>query len=397
MRILHVITGFYPAWAYGGQVRLVFEICKEMAKKHDVSVYTTDVLDMNSRVNISQNPQIVENIKIFRFKNLSNTLASKRIHTPLKMFFFARKDLKNYDIVHIHGTRSTLNIIIYHFLKKYNIPYVIQAHGSLPKNLGKENLKTLFDHICGTELLRNASKVIALTSTESKKYQSCGIDISKIDIIPNAIDSSNYTLLPEKGKFRKKFGIPNTCKMILSLGRLNWIKGLNLLIDAFAEVCRENPDIILVIAGPDDGEMSNLKKQVEILKLTDKIIFTGPLYDRDKLSAFQDADIFVLTSISDSFPTTILESWMCETPVIATKGCDLRDIISEGGILADSTIDSLKDSIIILLSDNEKSKILGKKGKLFAIKNFDTKIVNERLENCYHDAKRINLQKSTFQ
>ncbi len=92
----------------------------------------------------------------------------------------------------MHNYRSFQNIAVAHYAKKSGVPYVLQAHGSLPKIMGKQRLKWLYDVLFGYRLLKNASKVIALTPFEAQQYIDFGVPEEKIEIIPNGIDLSRY-------------------------------------------------------------------------------------------------------------------------------------------------------------------------------------------------------------
>jgi glycosyltransferase involved in cell wall biosynthesis len=61
--------------------------------------------------------------------------------------------------------------------------------------------------------------------------------------------------------------------------------------------------------------------------ISNRVLFTGPIYDANKLAAYVDADVYVLPSIYETFPITAMEACACGTPVILTKGCGIGDII----------------------------------------------------------------------
>ena len=210
-----------------------------------------------------------------------------------------------------------------------NVPYIVQAHGSVMPFYQKTWLKKLFDKLWGNNILKDASKVIALTETELEQYKKMGVREDKIEIIPNGINLSNYQNLPEKGEFKKKYGIDEDEKIILYLGRINKIKGIDMLIEAFSDISNDLKKIKLVIVGPDDGFLKYLKEMSIDLELSDRVLFTGPLYKENKLEAYRDAYVYVLPSVYEAFPNTVIESCACRTPVIITESCGISDIIWE--------------------------------------------------------------------
>jgi glycosyltransferase involved in cell wall biosynthesis len=102
---------------------------------------------------------------------------------------------------------------------KYGIPYIMQAHGSVLPFFEKQNLKKLYDFIWGDKILDDATKLIAITNVEKDQYLKKGIPENKIVIIENGIDVSKYETLPERGKFKKRYGIASEKKIILYVGR----------------------------------------------------------------------------------------------------------------------------------------------------------------------------------
>jgi glycosyltransferase involved in cell wall biosynthesis len=212
----------------------------------------------------------------------------------------------------------------------------------------------------------------------------------KIAIIPNGIDLCEYAELPPKGSFKKKFNIPEDRKIILYLGRIHRIKGIDLLVKAYVYLINEMnfKDAVLVVAGPDDGFLNEVKSLVYNLGIAGSVLFTGPLYGRDKLEAFVDSEIFVLPSRYETFPLTVLEVYACGKPIVASKVGGLKDLVIDGetGLLFDSeNVEQLAESVFNLLNDTDVAKEMGLKGKNFVRENFTIENVVERLERVYEE------------
>jgi len=382
MKILQVIPAFYPAHAYGGTVEVAYHISKELVRRgHEVTVYTSDSLDKYHR----QKSRIseVDGIKVYYFKTPSNRLAWNRLVFTPGMRLQLSKEIKNFDTIHLHGFRNFQNIPAHHYAKKYSIPYVLQAHGSLPRIIKKQRLKKLYDWVWGNKILKDASKVVALTRTEAEQYKKMGVDEDKIEIVPNGIDLSKFENLPEKGEIRRKYLIEDDEKVILYLGRIHKIKGIDLFVKAFADLAAELDNVKLVIIGPDDGFLSMLKAQIEDLKMDDKILFTGPLYERDKLEAYVDADVYVLPSVYETFPVTVLEACACGTPVIITDRCGIADIVDKVGCVVEYDKDQLRDAMFKIWSEEELRRKLGVEGGRLVREEFGWDKIVRRLESIY--------------
>jgi len=148
MKILQMIPAFYPARAYGGTVEVAYHLSKELVRRgHEVTVYTSDTLDKYHR----QKDKVSEfdGIKVYYFKNLSNRLAWHRLIFTPSMPPQLSKEIEKFDIIHLHGARNFQNILAHHYSKKYGVPYVLQAHGSLPRIMAWQGLKWVYDLLFG--------------------------------------------------------------------------------------------------------------------------------------------------------------------------------------------------------------------------------------------------------
>lgn len=389
MKILQISHSFIPCFDSGGVVRVVYEISKELsAKGHDVTVYTTD--GCIKRLKVKKNsPVELEGIRVYYFRNISNWLRMKlKLATPYSMFRVIRAEINDFDVVHIHEHRTLTAVIASRYAKKNKIPYVVQDHGSALPFFQKSTFKKVFDKIWGNDMLKHASKVIALTEAEVEQYMKIGIDKAKIEVVPNGINLSEYEDLPEKGKFRKKYGISSDELIILYLGRLNRIKAPDLLIKSFAEISREIEKVKLVMVGPDDGCMEYLNKLLKMENLTDEVLFTGPLYNKDKLGAYIDADVYVLPSFYETFPNTVIEACACGTPVVITDRCGISDLINDKvGMVVEYDKNSLKEGITRILWDDALREKFESECKDFVEKHFNIDSVIDKLETVYDSAR----------
>jgi len=378
MRILQVIHYFSPLHG-GGSINVAYNLSKHLAGRgHEVTIFTTDFeLDKDYI-------QSLDGVRVVPFHCIAN-IGLMLISPEMKGQF--KKEIKNFDIIHMHNFRSYQNIIAHHYAKKYNIPYVLQAHGSVLPFFQKQGLKRIFDIFLGYKILKDASKIIASTKIEAEQYKKMGVDEDKIEIVPNGIDLSGYDNLPEKGEFRRKYEIGADEKVILYLGRIHKIKGIDLLMKAFAGLIKEMDDVRLVIVGPDDGFLSPLKRQIEDLKIGDKIILTGLIPEKDKFGAYVDADVYVLPSVYETFPVTVLEACACGTPVIVTDRCGIANIVNDNNVghVVEYNKDQLQDAIFKILTNDELSGYFGEGGKKLVREKFSWDIVVEQLERIYGD------------
>ena len=379
MKILQVIESFAPQ--FGGPVNAVYNLSEYLSKSgHDVTIVTTD-LGLDTKYISSMESKGV-NVVYFHCKlNLFSFFYSPSIKKWLK------ENINDFDIVHMHNFRAYQNYLASYYAKKVKTPYILQARGSVLPFFQKTFLKKLFDYFWGYKILDDAKFVIALTNDELNQYQKMGVALDKISIVPNGIDILKYEGLNHvKGNFRAKYNIKESDKIILFLGRIHKIKGIDLLIKSFVKI-NNRKNVKLVLVGPDDGFQKSAEKLVKKNKIENEVIFTGPLYGKEKLEAFADADLFILPSIYEAFPNTVLEAMYCEIPIIVTEGCRIADNINgKVGLKVNFDVEDLKNAIDKILTNEKLRREFGKAGKNIIIRDYTLKKVAQDISDVYQNA-----------
>lgn len=133
MRILQVIPVFSDS--FGGPVTAVRSISKELAKKHEVAVYTTAALD--SKHDFDPKEEEINGYHVVYFPRTLRTLCYigflGQLNLSLGMFKAVKKDMKKFDVVHVHSWQQFPDILVHHFATKFQVPYILQTHGSIPE------------------------------------------------------------------------------------------------------------------------------------------------------------------------------------------------------------------------------------------------------------------------
>jgi glycosyltransferase involved in cell wall biosynthesis len=392
MKILQVTPAFVPS-KFGGVKVVSYTLSRALAKKgHEVTVYTTDADIGYSRLRYVKNTQNMNGFNIRYFKNVSNWFAFKyRLFLPMGLISTIKKEIDRFDIIHLHDFRSFHNIIVHHYATKYSIPYVLDAHGSTPRTSVKGKIKWLlrwlFDVTFGYKILRDASRCIGETEMGVNEYKELGINQDKIVLITPPFPVEEFSQLPLSGVFRRKYNIKEK-HIILFLGRIHRIKGIDFLVESFYELTKDKDDIILAIVGPDDGYKSTLEGLIDKLNLTDKVLFTGFLDGDDKLSALVDVDMLVQTSRYEQGAWAPFEAILCNTPIIVSSnsgaGEDVRRV--DAGYLVEwGNKKELQDAMQKILDDPMEAMNKTQKAKDYIIKNLSMEKNVEKYEKVYID------------
>jgi len=385
MKILQVIPYFYPAWAFGGPVRVAYHISQELAAKgHEVTVFTTNVFNPKEDFKISAREYQVDGIRVRYFRNIARF---EGLYFSPTIVEALKEQVQNTDIIHMHEYRSLQNVVTYYFAKKYKRPYVLTAHGSIPRVVERFLLKQLFDTLIGFRILNGASKLLASSKIEMKQYMDTGISEDRIAIIPNGIDVKTFDNLPETGAFKRKFGLDKESNIILYVGRIHKRKGIDFLVDAFARLNYSNA--LLVIAGAGNHYVSSLKDKAVRLGISEKVIFTGFISEADKLSAYVDSEVVVYPGLYESFPLVPIESALSSKPVIVSDDSIMAEIVTQGGFGFSARygdVAQLTELLLKILGNPKIAEEMGSNGRDFVKKNYNWGDIVSKLEVVYFNA-----------
>jgi glycosyltransferase involved in cell wall biosynthesis len=230
-------------------------------------------------------------------------------------------------------------------------------------------------------ILKNADAVVALT--EDMKNHIKIIYNRDIFVIPNGIDLNKFEYLP-KDDFYSKFGFGKNTKIILYVGTFRPVKGLKYLIEAMKIIDDKEKKLVIIGYGEEKTDLENLVKN---LKLENCVTFIGKTPNNEIIRYMASSDVFVLPSLSEGFPITILEAMASGLPIVATKVRGLPEILKDGqnGFLVEpANPEQIAEKVLLLLNDEKLRKIISK-NNLEEVKKYDWKIVIDKLENLYSD------------
>jgi glycosyltransferase involved in cell wall biosynthesis len=341
---------------------------------HDVHLFTTDragVPDISWLSNVD--------VRVF-----------KETFAPFSYAPDMSPDLKSLmpqvDLVHIHGLYLYPTIQAARVARQFEVPYIIRPAGALdPYHLNRKVIKkAVFDLLVHNDVLRNASAFHFTTDIEKEISQPRTYGRDGI-VIPNGLNLSQIQALAQKGRFRERFPNIGSKRIVLFLGRINYKKGFEVLVPAFAEAHRQIPDIHLVIAGNDDGYLSAVQQLVADHKLVDNVTFAGFLGSAEKYEAYADADMFVLPSYSENFANALFEAMASGTPsIISNKVNSWPEIAAaQAAIVINPDVAELTAAIRDLISDQESWDALSKRAKDFSWLNYDWSSIANRIEIAY--------------
>ena len=354
MNILFVTQYDLDNLAWGGPVFKVRALSNYLANLgHTVTVMTVDAGGGN--VNGSENLEDLLHVNV-HIVQLSTMWKYRAITFNPGVFSAAQREVPLVDVIHIFGFYDLLGPFVARSARIHNIPYVLEPVGMFTPIVRSILKKKIYHRLLGRQLVSGAEFIIATSLQEKKELVNSGVESQHIEVRRNGIDLSEFSDLPEYGQMRSRFGIHPKDRMLLYLSRLSPKKNPEMLMRAFAEL--DVPRTKLVFAGPNEsGYLKNLQRIRKDLRLENDILFVGPLFGNEKISALVDADIFVLPSINENFGNVIAESVAAGTPVIITDKCGIAPYIRDKvGLVVSPDQDELLQAIITLLSDSSLYK-----------------------------------------
>ena len=282
-------------------------------------------------------------------------LGPRRLGRSPTMKRWLHRNAKSAKIIHNHSLWMMPNVYSGNIARKFQIPLVVSPRGTLSKWAMKSGSisKRLFWPLCQRPALKHTNCFHATALSECEDIRRLGFR-QPIAMIPNGVDIP--ILQPkESGRLRT----------LLFLGRINPVKGLDMLLPAWKSVQDRFPDWHLTIAGPDSmGYTKQIQELADSLGVK-RVSFVGLIFGDDKTAAYRNADLFILPSYSENFAVAVAESLAASTPAIVSKGAPWQGLEKhDAGWWIDLGIDPLISCLETALSSNEKTlQDMGQRGR----------------------------------
>ena len=254
MRILIVTPAYEPAWAFGGVVRCLSNLCRAMADQgEEVSVYTTNLNGQGGLLPVEIETQTnLGGVKVTYFPSTFGKNSATDSRALIKKL---AETVKSFDIAYVSAIWQWMGIAVSSLARKNDIPVVIGTHGSfLPPAIesGKWK-KTLYWNLALKKCINNASALHFTTQFE--KHISKWLPEIPGYVVPNALLLNNTENKVNNAKnFREKFNVPKDEFLLLTVGRLDPGKRLDILLNAFKKIQDSTSQVNLAVVGDIDNE-----------------------------------------------------------------------------------------------------------------------------------------------
>ncbi len=258
-----------------------------------------------------------------------------------------------FQLVHIHEIWHYPGFAASRAARRHNIPAVISFHGDLDdwRLRYKRLKKALYMRLVQDKVIRSAAALHALTGAEKARIRQLGYS-QPVFVCPNGADLSN-TANPADNALLRRFPQLAGKRIILFMGRIHPMKGVDLLARSFADIAGRFPDAFLLVAGPDQGgAQAPMEAILRSHGVRNRALFTGMLTGSDKQAALRQSQLFVLPSYSEGFSTAVLEAMAAGLPVVISEQCHFPEAAAHSaGFVVPTARDAVTEAVSALLAD----------------------------------------------
>jgi glycosyltransferase involved in cell wall biosynthesis len=325
MKILQVVPSFLPGWRYGGPIRSVYGLSQALlADGHEVEVFTSN-RDEQVILDVPHNEPVMLDgltVRYFKTKGPARLRYSPDLDTEIE------RSAGRFDVAHVHGVFNWLSYASARSARRAGIPYVISPRGMLMADaiaLRSRARKGLWLRLLERENLEGAGALHLTAQNEVDELPNLsGLAWPPQHLIPNGVERMEWNGDRERldPDMRELIAREN---LVLFLGRLNWKKGLDRLVEAMALT---DERLHLGIVGPNDGYLKTVLRMRKRLGLESRISVFEAASGDTRRALLNCARVAVLPSYSENFGNAATESMAVGCPVVVTPEVGMSSFVS---------------------------------------------------------------------
>ncbi|MCR2823967.1 glycosyltransferase [Microbacterium sp. zg.Y909] len=366
MRVLAVVTLVSPHGEYGGPLRVAVNQLQALAARgHEVLLCAAargfDVV-----------PDQIDGVpaRLYPARNLLPGTGFAGLASPA-LWRAVRKNARDFDVVHIHAARDLVTLPAARIAQRQGVRTLLQTHGMIDES--SHPLAAPLDAMLTRPALKAATAVTHLTERERRSLVGVGRNRARLVDLPNGVPPA------EQANPRTTGG------HLLYLARLAPRKRPALFVEAATRLAPEFPDATFALVGPDEGEGDAVREAIARSGFADRIRWEGPLAPERTAARMREATGYVLPSVDEPYPMSVLEAMAAGLPVVVTDTCGLAPVVAkaDAGAVIDDRLDSLTDAMRGLLQDPQAARTAGLRGRSLMREEFTMDAIAARLEQHY--------------
>lgn len=330
------------------------------------------------------------NVEVYRVPHIS---LFRSIRYPIPNLLQLNRQIKevcqkgSIDLIEFI-TVDYLTTLPFFLAKKLGIPILVHVFG-IPGffwSYGDKIVDTIayiYNRLIGTPIFKSADGILTDNPLHHNYFSRIGINANKIYVVTKGVDTGLFKPRAADESLRFELGIKSNDAVILYVGRLDLIKGVNYLLQAAKTILSQYEYVKFIIVG--DG---SLRKQYEefVGPFSGNIVFTG--FREDIPALMNIADIFVLPSLSEGAANAAMEASSSGLPLIATNVGGMPEVVSDGqtGILIKpKDVGGLVKAMERLIDNRALARKMGQRGRERMEERYNWEIICDKFEKMYRD------------
>ena len=399
MRILIATSYFVPAEGFGGPVESVGALSAAVhAAGVETVVLTTDADGSRPRCVPRPGWEMWNGVRVHYARCWGFSKPSS-----IGRFFFSPglatqliRNLPSFDLLHLQGNWVFPTLSGSRSAMLYGIPYVLTPRGSLfPWALAQKSLKKkAYLRLIERSILYQAARVHYTSELERRVSEGAFPGIPGV-VVPNPVEACPGNVI-SGATFRRRIGVAEQTPLVLFLGRLHPMKGLDLLIESARRVAAEFPDVVFALVGPDEGGHGEaIRAAMGRVGLDRTIRLPGAVHGQEKWEALKAADIFVFPSHRENFGIAAAEALSCGVPVVTSDAVGIAEDIREAGagFVVERTPEGFAEGVMSLLRNEELRVGMGAAGRGLVARRYAPRVVAEAMIQVYEEVVKEHLRR----
>ncbi|SPF67645.1 Glycosyltransferase subfamily 4-like, N-terminal domain [Propionibacterium ruminifibrarum] len=369
MRILQIVAAVSPDNVYGGPTTVAVNQCRALAAAgHEV---TLAAIGLGFDGDLPGSWEGVP-VRLFPGRRVIPGAGFAGLTSPALLRWLTRH-AHAFDVVHVHLARDLVTLPAARIAQRAGVPVYAMTHGMI--DASDNPLAAPLDAAMTARVLRNCVRVFHLTRREHDDLRSLFGDGLRLAELHNGV------LVPDRPPERD----PQAAPTVLYLARVQERKRPGTFVEMARRLADEFPTARFVMIGPDEGLGAELRSKIATAGLGDRLVWKGPATHAEGIRAMAESDVYVLPSVDEPYPMSVLEAMSQGLPVVLTDSCGLAPVVAQhdAGIVTDASAAQVTSAVRALLADPAERRAAGERAHATARDEFGMAAIAQQLVDAY--------------
>lgn len=387
MRILHITPVYAPAYVYGGPSRSIPLLCRALAALDgvEVTVYTTDANGAERLPVPNDRPVIRDGVTVwYHRKDLKGSF-----HYSRQLGKASRQHSQQFDLLHSSGVWNYGMVAAAAAAKNSGVPHIVSPRNAITRWAYdfKPVRKRLYMQLGERRRLNRADALHYTTALELADSAHLGLTPESY-VVPNPVDIEPFSTLPGRGYLRQQLNLPEEAFLVGMVGRIHLKKGIDLAVEALAQLVPANPRLHLVLIGPDEGGyLAEIKRLARLKNVQGHLHWSGQLRDTALVAAYTDLDCLLLPSRSESFGNVVVEAMAAGLPVLVSEQVGVAPDVAKAaaGAVFPLAVEPIAGAIRSAFSQPALRQAMGRNGQALVSQRYAPAAVAAAMLDVYRE------------